>query len=127
MPKPKRSQRTKRTPAPRTRKGFLPNEFRKRSVVAVERVRGEDEARRATDSDLLMTTDTYIVNSRRIDTDWTFVMELNGIQTRIPSKVMERFISQREAIITEQRKQRGAERATQKIADQIESIDMSGI
>jgi hypothetical protein len=112
---------------PRNRKGFLPGEHRKRSVVAVERVRGENEPQRVTDSDLLMTTDTYIVNTRRIDSDWTFVMELNGIQTRIPAKVMERFIAQREAILTEQRVDRATGRATKRVAEQIETIDMSGI
>ena len=113
MPNPRR----RKTTVARSRKNLFPGEYRKRSTVYVERVRKNDEDRRYTDSDSLMTTDAYIVMTRRMDTDWTFIMESGGKQVMIPAKVMDRFMVQRERIIKEQRSDRGKERAAQPVEE----------
>lgn len=87
------------------RKGLVPGEYRKRSVVYIERLRRDEEKTYLTDD--MMTTDPYIVITHRMDTDWDYTVELKGEMMRIPGRVLDRIISQRESIIKEQRSDRG--------------------
>ena len=97
-----------RQPKARSRKGLLPDQHRKRSVVYVERVRGPEEPKRYGEDDL-MTTDTYITITNRFDKDWSHSIELRGEVFRLPGKVIERIIAQRQAIIKGQQRDRGLE------------------
>ena len=108
MAKPKKPK------APRKRTGLVAGEYRKRSVVYVERLRGADEQTRYVTDDL-MATDTYIVQTHRYQTDWSHTVELKGELHRIPGKVVDRLISQREAIIKEQRADRGREQSQRRL------------
>ncbi|MAH47047.1 hypothetical protein CMI37_14565 [Candidatus Pacearchaeota archaeon] len=90
---------------PRSRKNLLPNEYRKRSTVYVERMRRIDEEKRYGEDDL-MTTDSYIVQSHRLDNQWDHTVELRGELFKIPGKVIDRLNSQRDAIIKEGRSDR---------------------
>ena len=101
MAKPNAKKRTR----PRSRKNLLPNEYRKRATVYVERVRRIDEAKRYGEDDL-MTTDAYIVVTHRLDRQWDHVVELRGEIFRIPGKVIDRINAQRDAIISEGRSDR---------------------
>ena len=89
--------------------GLLPGQYRKRSTVYVERLRGPDEARRL-DEDDLYTTGAYIVITTRTDGQFAHSVELRGDQTRLPGKVVERIIAHRAAIVTEERPDRARER-----------------
>jgi len=95
---------------PRNRKGMMPGQYRKRSTVYVERLRGADEAARYTDDDV-MTTDAYIVQTNRLDKAFSHTVELKGTVMRLPGKVVERLIAQREAILKEAKVDRMAERS----------------
>ena len=46
----------------------------------------------------------YIVVTRRTQGVWEYEVEHRGLVTKLPAKVMERFIAQRDAIITAGRK-----------------------
>jgi hypothetical protein len=105
----KRTTKATKPRASQRRKGLLPGEYRKRSTVFVERWRGSDEEKRY-DTDGLFSTDAYIVITNREDGDWSHTVELHGEMMRIPGKVIDRIISQREAIIKEQRSDRAKER-----------------
>jgi len=92
-------------------------------MVPVPRLRHDDEKSHVTDD--LYTTDHYIVQTHREDFDWSYTVELRGEQMRLPGKVIDRIISQREAIIKEQRSDRAkdthAKLAAQAQADQDEA------
>ena len=93
---------------PRNRVGLLPGQYRKRSTVYVERARGPDEPKRYGQEDLY-TTDAYIVMTTRTDGQWGHVVELKGEVSHLPGKVIDRINAQREAIVKEQRQDRGRE------------------
>lgn len=95
---------------PRNRSGMLPGEYRKRAPVYVLRLRKADEATRYADDDM-MTTDTYIVLTLRLDGEFTHTVELRDEMMRLPGKVVERLVSQREAILKEAKQDRDAERS----------------
>jgi len=118
---PKKKGSTPRTS--QRRKGLRPGEYHKRSMVPVPRLRHDDEKSHVTDD--LYTTDHYIVQTHREDFDWSYTVELRGEQMRLPGKVIDRIISQREAIIKEQRSDRAkdthAKLAAQAQADQDEA------
>ena len=61
----------------------------------------------------MYTTDPYIVITHREDGKWNHTIELKGEMMRLPGKVIDRVIAQREAIIKEQRSDRGKERSEQ--------------
>ena len=124
--------------APRSRRGLLPDEFRRRATVFVERLRGGSEEHKPSDGAgweaPMYTTESYIVLTRRVGTDWTFIMEHNGVQTVIPTKVIERFVAHQNQIIKEQRSVRGREQAERRKNQEnqiteglVEDIDMTGI
>ena len=101
---------TSKATKPRNRSGMLPGEYRKRAPVYVPRLRKTDEEARYADDDM-MTTDTYIVQTLRLDGDFTHTVELRGEMMRLPGKVVERLVSQREAILREAKQDRDAERS----------------
>jgi len=105
----------KKTTKPRSRKGMMPGQYRKRSTVFVERLRKNDEEARYTDDDL-MTTDAYIVQTNRLDGSFDHTVELKGVMMRLPGKVVDRLIAQRDAIIKEGRSDRARTRHEQLVA-----------
>mgnify|MGYP003147775233 CR=1 FL=1 len=98
--------KAKRKPAtPRNRAGLLPDQYRKRSTVYVERVRRADEEHRYS-VDEMMATDVYYVETLRTDGNWQHRIDIQGETFVIPGKVFERIASQRDAIIKEGRRER---------------------
>ena len=87
-------------PVSRRRTGLLPDECKRESTVKVERLRASDEQQKLSDGSAvenpMYTTDYYIVLSRRVGTEWSFIVEHEGQQIKIPSKVLERMITHRE-------------------------------
>ena len=100
---------------PRSRQGLLPNQYRKESTVKVERLRGVDEPARYSGEDT-HTTDYYIVITDRTDGRWSHTVELKGEVYRLPGAVVDRIIRHREAIIKEQRSERGKEQAAARLS-----------
>ena len=95
-----------RNPKPRSRKGMLPNQYRRRSTVYVERLRAVDETQRYGEDDLY-TTDAYIVITTRTDDQWVHTVELRGEIIRLPGKVFDRIAAQRDQVVKEARQERG--------------------
>lgn len=122
MPRPKKENRTRQR-----RRGMLPDEYRKESVVKVERVRMDDEPRKYTDGDAFITTDTYMVTTVRVGLEWTYIMEVNGVQTKIPPAVFGRFMQHHARILSEQASDRARQRTHQRVERDLEDINMEGI
>ena len=127
----RRSTNKKPTGTSRRRKGLLPDEFKRESTVKVERLRASDEQQKMSDGSVvenpMYTTDYYIVLSRRVGTEWSYIVEHEGQQIRIPAKVLERLITQRESIIKEQRSERSRATQARRVEELVEDIDMTGI
>ncbi len=105
----------RRKPKPRSapnRKGMMPGEYRRRSAVHVERLAQSGEQPIYGDEDL-MVTDTYNVYTRRLDNDWTHVVELKGEVFRLPDKVFKQIERHRKSIVAEAAQVRSMERASQ--------------
>ena len=115
----KNRKSTAQDKTPRSRKGLLPGQYRKRSTVYVERLRGAGEEARYSDEDM-MRTDAYIVQTNRLDGTFSHTVELNGVMMRLPGKVVERLESQKDAIIKEARSERGKEIA-QRLRHRVEA------
>ena len=107
----------------------LPGEYRRRSLVTVEMDRFEAqvfapeklaEQERINPGKALLDSvgveEHYIVATHRLDKLWTITVEHDGIVTKIPGKVMERLIAQRDQIIKENRKAAGKEGARTRLA-----------
>ena len=127
----RRSTNKKPTGTSRRRKGLLPDEFNRESTVKVERLRASDEQQKMSDGSVvenpMYTTDYYIVLSRRVGTEWSYIVEHEGQQIRIPAKVLERLITHRESIIKEQRSERSRATQARRVEELVEDIDMTGI
>jgi len=96
----------------------MPGQYRKRSPVYVERLRNAEEAARYTHDDLY-TTDVYIVQTNRLDKTFTYTVELKGEMMRLPGKVVDRMIAQREAILKEARSDTASEAAAKRIHSRV--------
>ena len=104
----------------------LPGEYIRRSLVTVEMDSLEAEVfvpekleaalKRRRDNDVVVVEEHYIVSTRRIDERWTFTVEHAGEVTILPDAVIDRILAQREAIITEGRKDRGRIQAAARLA-----------
>ena len=95
---------------PSTRRaGLAPDEYLRRSTVYVQRVRQGDEAKRYPGDDLT-TEDTYTIRSYYRD-GFRHTVEIDGQTWSIPGRVVERLISQREAIDKERRDDRNLARS----------------
>ena len=104
----------------------LPGEYIRRSLVTVEMDSLEAEMfvpekleaalKRRRDLDDVVVEEHYIVSTRRIDERWTFTVEHAGVVTILPDAVIDRILAQREAIITEGRKDRGRIQAAARLA-----------
>ena len=88
------------------RKGMAPDQYRRRSVVYVERVRRPDE-QADTIHDDLTTTDIWNVETDRLGGNFTHILRMDGQTTRIPGKVIESVIRQRDSISKEGRSEAG--------------------
>lgn len=97
MTKRKTKRKTKRE-----REGLLPDQFRKRSFVTVERPRRAGDVDHYEDDGIFI-TDVYHVVTRRDDGTWSHFIEHKGNIYRLPPQVLERLIQQRNAIIKEGR------------------------
>ena len=110
----------RRKPSARTapnRKGLMPGEYRRRSAVHVERLAQAGEQPIYGDEDL-MVTDTYNVYTRRLDDDWTHVVELKGEVFRLPDRVYRQIERHRKSIVTEAARVRGMERRASQLRAQ---------
>ena len=85
-----KSKPKRKAAQPRNRAGLLPDQYRKRSTVYVERVRRSDEAHRYT-ADEMMATDVYYVETMRTDGNWQHRIDILGETFVIPGKVFERI------------------------------------
>ena len=104
----------------------LPGEYIRRSLVTVEMDSLEAEVfvpekleaalKRRRDLDDVVVEEHYIVSTRRIYERWTFTVEHAGEVTILPDAVIDRILAQREAIITEGRKDRGRIQAAARLA-----------
>ena len=113
----RRKPRAKPTP---NRKGLMPGEYRRRSAVHVERLAQAGEHPIYGDEDL-MVTDTYNVYTRRLDNDWTHVVELKEDVFRLPDKVFRQIERHRKSIVTEAARVRGMERRASQLRAQAEA------
>ena len=102
----------------RSRKGMMPGQYRKRSTVYVERLRNAEEDARYTNDDLY-TTDAYIVQTNRLDKTFSYTVELKGEMMRLPGKVVDRMIAQREAILKEARSDTASQAAEKRIHSKV--------
>ena len=110
--------KSKVTKTSRSRKGMMPGQYRKRSPVYVERLRNAEEAARYTHDDLY-TTDVYIVQTNRLDKTFTYTVELKGEMMRLPGKVVDRMMAQREAILKEARSDTASQAAERRIHSKV--------
>ena len=102
-----------------SRAGLLPGQYRKRSTVYVERLRGAEEAHRYSPDEMTI-TDVYYVETLRTDNHWQHRIDRGGESFVIPGKVAERIVSQREAIVAEARSDRSREAAEVRKASRVE-------
>lgn len=92
--------------------GLLPGEYRRRSLVAVERVMVEPVA--TTGERGLQATDIYVVQTRRMDNLWTHWAQMPaGTEpsqlVRLPGKVVDAMLRHRESINKEHRRRTAQE------------------
>ena len=113
------AKRRKPKAAP-NRKGLMPGEYRRRSAVHVERMAQAGEQPIYGDEDLLV-SDTYNVYTRRLDDDWTHVVELKGEVFRLPDKVFRQMERHRKSIVTEAARVRGMERRASQLRAQAQA------
>ena len=108
---------------------LFPGEYRRRSLVTVEMDGFEAqvfapeklaEQERINPGKALVDSvgveEHYIVSTHRLDKVWTITVEHDGVVTKIPGKVMERLIAQREAIIREHRVRTGKQSAQARLS-----------
>ena len=115
------------------RKNMAPDQYRRRGTVYHERLRrGKDfDEGKGNIHDDTHTTDIYHVQTDRRDTVFNHTVSLNGEVMRLPGKVVERLISQRDGIIKEGRSlaaktrtaQRSNELSQQAQADQDAALE----
>jgi hypothetical protein len=94
------------------RKGLLPGEYKRLSTVQVERLDRNgavDPLYRDTGSDMY-STHNYIVQTHRLDTVWSYTIEVEGARWRIPGKVMEAMVRHKESIIKDHKRRVSVER-----------------
>lgn len=109
------NKRKRKSPAkPRNRAGLLPNQYRRRATVHVERTRGEHEAHRYSPDEFTV-TDIYNVETMRTDGQWAHRIDFHGETYVIPGKVVDQLIRHRESIIKEQRSDKGREVQQQRL------------
>jgi hypothetical protein len=95
----KATKRTKaRKPALRPRTGLLPGEYKRRSLVAIERL--------SRDGSDMYVTDNYIVQAHRLDGQYRYTIEYHGESWGIPGKVFDAMVRQRESIRKEDHRRR---------------------
>ena len=107
---------------------LLPGEYRRRSLVTIEMDSMDaglyapeklEELKRTRPGDLLdlvAVEEHYIITTHRLDGRWGVTVEHGGNTYRLPGKVIERILAQRESIIAEGRKDRGRQQARRRLA-----------
>ena len=123
----------------------LPNEYRKRSLVTIEmdvfealifvpgKLKAQEEAspgRQLVDS--VAIEENYIVVTHRLDGNWDYTINHDGVETKLPGPVVDRIIAHRDAIIKEGRKASGKESAKKRLrqvaeSDQAEALAEGGL
>jgi hypothetical protein len=97
-------------------RGDLPNEYFRRSLVAIE----PDLFTRKFQQQLgdpvqldqgLDRTRHYIVQTHRLDKVWTVIVEVEGVQTKLPAQVIATILRHRDTIIKQQRHDRAVAQA----------------
>jgi len=106
-------RRRRKGVAPRKRSGLLPNEYRRHSLVRVERLAepGDGRGSMARAGASLTAWDNYIVETHRLDSEWTAWVEINGVTAKLPGKVVDQLIRHRDSVITEARSTQARARA----------------
>jgi hypothetical protein len=102
-------------------KGELPNEYHRRSLVAIEPHLFERKFQQQLGDPPQMDhgvdrTRHYIVQTHRLDTVWTVVVEVEGVQTKLPAQVIATILRHRDTIIKQQRHDRAVAQAEAAIA-----------
>ena len=82
----------KKQGALKPRKGLLPGQYKKTSTVAVELVDTLSEG------DGLYITRRFIIDTERLDGNYSFTIEHRGVEWKIPGAVFRRMVQQVEAI-----------------------------
>ena len=86
----------------------------------MERLRGSDEPHRYSPDEMTI-TDAYYVETLRTDNYWQHRIDRGGESFVIPGRVVDRIVSQREAIVKEARSDRGREAAQVRKASRVET------
>ena len=112
--------KTKRRYSSRNR-GELPNEYHRRSLVAIEPDLVERKFQQQLGEPVQIDygvdrTRHYIVQTHRLDKVWTVVVEVEGVQTKLPAQVIATILRHRDTIIKQQRHDRAVEQAEATIA-----------
>ena len=102
-------------------RGDLPNEYHRRSLVAIEpdlftqkfqqHLGDPVQVDRGVDR-----TRHYIVQTHRLDKVWAVVVEGEGVQTKLPAQVIATILRHRDTIIKQQRHDRAVEQAAATLA-----------
>ena len=118
----------------------LPGEYLKRSLVSVEydllqaAVFLPERAKEATWNGRIggnsIVEVNYVVSTHKLDDQWTFTVEQDGITTLLPPAVLDKLIDQREAIRKKSRSDKSRDQARARLAaiaeqDQEEGIDQN--
>ena len=91
----------KKQGALKPRKGLLPGQYKKTSTVAVELVDTLSEG------DGLYITRRFIIDTERLDGNYSFTIEHRGVEWKIPGAVFRRMVQQVEAINKEHKRRQG--------------------
>ena len=118
----------------------LPNEYRKRSLVTIEmdsfqamifvpgKLKSQQEANPGKHLvDSVAIEENYIVVTHRLDGNWDYTINHDGVETRLPGLVVDRINSHRAAIIKEGRKASGEESARKRLAKVSASDQAAGL
>ena len=102
-------------------RGELPNEYHRRSLVAIEPELFERKWQQQLGEPIQMDrgvdrTRHYIVQTHRLDKVWGVVVEVEGVQTKLPAQVSDTILRHRDAIIKQQRHDRAVAQAEAAIA-----------
>ena len=102
-------------------RGNLPNQYFRRSLVAIEPDLFTRKFQQQLGEPLQIDhgvdrTRHYIVQTHRLDNVWTVVDEVEGVQTKLPHQVIAAILRHRNVIITQQRHDRAVEQAEATIA-----------
>ena len=117
-------RKRKKSGVPASMRGELPGEYKKISLVEVPMPMGSPQSIEAQrdryghlDSSVIarQPTERYIVDTRRLDGQWTVTVEHKGEQWTLPHKVVEQLRRHCDSIIKAQKSDRAREAAQERM------------